>query len=1089
MATEWFENEKGIVFTDVEALDEYLHEYLESLVLDQHAYTDKNTGNIIILHEDIVLLSDGECELLGLPKKNPYCLYVKANGDLGHNDLHYFVEVLQANGVPYINPKFNGAFLHIDSDTTYRLSLDQYQLLCIAANSNKDIANVERYNLSAFNMINLSKIQRYTKKSSSKLEAFLSEENNPIVIPKKIDIEFKKDTNGSFYANPVILEENEHGELSEINKEDFQNVFVHRAVVQSVYRGKNRTRYICTDVIKDGLRQVKKVKNISEVDKKRFEIQPRELFSDDVFYFASKEHKNNIEENDWDVVDDDENQDIKDYSERVKGLVDIKRGSYSDSSRPSSDWLPIEGETVDIIENEQKDIVYSSEIEPLVLDGEPVKEANGNYGVKTDDISSAEASNSLDLAVAIMDEASSIKHDSQRKVLDIFSNFENIDYRSLDIKRIGKLDESALKNDIRLFDYQKAGVMWMFKVWQLGFKGVLLADDMGLGKTLQTLAFVFELKKGLQGKYSFEKPILIVAPTALLKNWQNESMKFINDTVLGDIVTIYGNSLKNFATGELTPNGKKKIKLKFSGSALALTTYETLRDYQFSFAEVDWGIVVLDEAQKIKNPSAGVTKAIKAMKYDYAICLTGTPVENSWIDLWSIMDFVQPAKLADLKNFKSNYIARLRECAGDINSIEILGRELKSDLEPHFLRRLKKDNLEGLPKKSIHRCCEEMPHYQKCCYMSVVELGKRKKIHPLMMIAKLRDISLHPDLGSKTTKAFYDMSADDVINQSARLIILFKVLEDVRQRDEKALIFLVSKKMQMILKHLIKEKFGIKLFNPVNGEMNGVARQKIIDMFNMSNGFNVLILSPEAAGVGFTITSANNVIHLSRMWNPAKEDQATDRVYRIGQQKDVNVYLPLACHKDFGKGGSFDEKLDELLAYKRVLSENVIYPTADSQNDGLKIFNELTAEDIDTDDEYVWSIEDIDTVIGDVFEKIVEDIYNSIEGLSAKKTPHSNDYGVDVVVLSSDNMSGYLIQCKHKLDYSSPLGNKGVQEVCAAIQYYNGLYTGIDFEPIVITNAMRFTSGAIELAEKNNVKLIARHELSKMLNEYKVLKH
>ena len=109
--------------------------------------------------------------------------------------------------------------------------------------------------------------------------------------------------------------------------------------------------------------------------------------------------------------------------------------------------------------------------------------------------------------------------------------------------------------------------------------------------------------------------------------------------------------------------------------------------------------------------------------------------------------------------------------------------------------------------------------------------------------------------------------------------------------------------------------------------------------------------------------------------------------------------------------------------------------------------------------------------------------------MSAKKTPHSNDYGVDVVVLSSDNMSGYLIQCKHKLDYSSPLGNKGVQEVCAAIQYYKGLYTGIDFEPIVITNAMRFTSGAIELAEKNNVKLIARHELSKMLNEYKVLKH
>ena len=403
------------------------------------------------------------------------------------------------------------------------------------------------------------------------------------------------------------------------------------------------------------------------------------------------------------------------------------------------------------------------------------------------------------------------------------------------------------------------------------------------------------------------------------------------------------------------------------------------------------------------------------------------------------------------------------------------------------MRRRKTDNLDGLPKKNVFACLGEMPEYQKQCYVSVIETARKTKMHPFKMIAKLRDISLHPDLDSKSIEAFFAESPDAVIEKSARLIKLFEILEGVRQRNEKALIFLVSKKMQLIMRHLIKEKFGIKVLNAVNGEMNGLARQKIIDVFNKSIGFNVLILSPEAAGVGFTITSANNVIHLSRAWNPAKEDQATDRVYRIGQKKDVNVYLPLACHRELGKGGSFDEKLDKLLMFKRRLSEKVLFPAGDSKNDGIKIFNELTNASTENIAGYYWSVEDVDTVVGDVFEQIIEDLYNGMGDCIAKKTPHSNDYGVDVVVTNSKS-TGYLIQCKHKDNFLQSVGNDGVQEVYSAVKYYEKLYPKIEFTPMVITNAERFTSGAMELAASNNVKLIARNELKHMLEKNPVLK-
>ena len=378
-----------------------------------------------------------------------------------------------------------------------------------------------------------------------------------------------------------------------------------------------------------------------------------------------------------------------------------------------------------------------------------------------------------------------------------------------------------------------------------------------------------------------------------------------------------------------------------------------------------------------------------------------------------------------------------------------------------------------------------MPEYQKKCYFSILESVRRKNIQPLKIIAELKNISLHPDLNSKSLSGFFSESPDKIISESARLKKTFEILEEIKNRGEKAIIFVVSKKMQLILVHLLEEKFKIKILPPINGEMTGEKRKKFIDEFNNFFGFSVLVLSPEAAGVGFSITSANNVIHLSRTWNPAKENQATDRAYRIGQKKNVNVYIPLACHKNFGE--SFDEKLNFLLNHKKFLSENVIFPTNESDSDGIAIFQSIEPKNKSEFQTIFWNIESVDTVTGDAFEKIITDLYNAIEGFSAEKTPHSNDNGADVVAIS-DKKTGFLIQCKHTENITKNFGKRAIQEIFTAVAAYEKNYRGIKFQPIVITNACGFSTGAVELAKDTNVKLISRNELAEMLTRYKILK-
>lgn len=1120
MDAAWREVDEGALFMADDRRDTCLWDRLEMLLREERAR--KRGSDVLLPHESIATLSDEDAELLQLPERNPYAFSIQSQGDLGHNDLHYRIEVLRGNGLPYINPRFCGAFLHIDRETVYRLSLDQYQILCLTQESNQRVPSLPRQELQHYNLIQLSQVQKYAKAAKAKLQDYLSEENNKVIVPARLDIAFKEEADDSVRIAPILLEADDSGRLTPVDTEEFQEAFAKSRLVRGIYKGRDRSKsYVCSPAIKDGLQKIQRTKPLNKADKERFQKQPKELFPDQIFCFDSifsEEKASSIlekdlpflekSEDDWlpaessfeddGIVQEEASEDAASdaegmqtvYSDRVKGLADIQRPIYYGSGH-KTDWLQGEGEACDdapvdessmSVRQEEK----AQEEETSLLDLCADTEEDAVVSAMSSNTASVASADSMESESPVPIQETPPK--ARPKALDIKANFENVDYDPNRKTREGRVDPRALRENIRLLTYQEDGVEWLFQSWAHGYRGLLLADDMGLGKTLQTLAFIAGLKKDGGHAELKEKPILIVAPNALLENWQNEYKKFVADDVFSAIIPLHGTGLQSFATGDLTPNGKKKLQIRLPQDAIGLTTYETLRDYQFSFAEIDWGMIVIDEAQKIKNPFTGVTKALKAMQYDYAVCLTGTPVENSWVDLWSIMDFVQPAKLGDLKTFQGEYIAPLKQLGEDREAIENLGRRLKERLAPLFLRRMKKDKLDGIPKKHIFSCPEEMPEYQKRCYMAVLQAGRQKMIEPLMMIAKLRDISLHPDLGSKQAKAFYAMEPDAVIGQSARLIRLFAILEEIRQRGEKALIFLVSHKMQLILRHLLQEKFNMQVLAPVNGNINGASRQKIVDRFRAAMGFQVLILSPEAAGVGFTITEANNVIHLSRCWNPAKEDQATDRVYRIGQKKEVNVYLPIARHKKLGERGSFDEKLDALLSYKRKLSENVLFPTEDNARDGLQLFDELTGAAADDSHCYHWAIEDLDSLTGKIFERVIADLYDEMPQHHAQKTPDTNDYGADVVVLFEGTEKGLLIQCKHAENPRQPLGNNGIQEIVAAVNHYKREHQGVEFTPLVVTNANDFTAGAKKLAKDNKVELVTRAALASMLEEYPLVK-
>ncbi|WP_429406805.1 DEAD/DEAH box helicase [Paraburkholderia sp. GAS82] len=533
-----------------------------------------------------------------------------------------------------------------------------------------------------------------------------------------------------------------------------------------------------------------------------------------------------------------------------------------------------------------------------------------------------------------------------KKRLIIKHNFEDIEYNEARADALQMPPDRtpivprSLKTDITLKPHQEVGIAWLQHLWELSpsaCRGTVLADDMGLGKTLQLLTFMascFERDPQLE-------PALIVAPVALLENWRNELERFFEADTL-PLLLLYGETLKLLRASRqeidesLASQGVTRLLKRdwLKGARLVLTTYETMRDLEFALARQPWSIMVCDEAQKIKNPAALVTRSAKKQKVRFRIACTGTPVENTLADLWCLFDFVQPGMLGALNHFSRVY-RRPIEAKSEEQRTKV--EELRGVIQPQILHRKKTDVAKDLPVPVEDSFCKRLPmsafqqrHYET----ALATLREHRETDPsaqLQALLAIRKICTDPHgFAEPDTR---EISIKRLVDESPKMGWLVKTLKELRADEpgrHKVIVFCEFRELQLVLQRVVAALFG---FAPsiVNGETSADPRavnnrQQLIDAFQASPGFNVIILSPLAVGFGVNIQAANHVVHFTRTWNPAKEDQATARAYRIGQTRTVTLYYPGVVSDDFP---SFDVRLDALLQRKRALAGDMLNGCSD----------------------------------------------------------------------------------------------------------------------------------------------------------------
>lgn len=684
---------------------------------------------------------------------------------------------------------------------------------------------------------------------------------------------------------------------------------------------------------------------------------------------------------------------------------------------------------------------------------------------------------------------------TERKGLVVKPNVDALDYeeRRGILAALGEPPAlpSSLLGHIILKEHQLYGLAWLQHLWRhspAACRGALLADDMGLGKTIQLLTFIaaaIEREPGVD-------PFLVVAPVSLLENWKEEIAKFFAPGAM-KVLTLYGPDLASKRVSKaaldeslIEAGSPKLLSPGWLGSAnVVLTTYETLRDLEFSLAAQRWSAMICDEAQKIKNPNALVTRAAKKQNARLKIACTGTPVENTLTDIWCLFDFVQPGLLGALKDFGSKYRKPIESETEDEKArIE----ELRTLIEPQKLRRTKAEVAKDLPKKLEFAGCRALPlsQRQRALYADAIAQFRERPggrqasgmQSPLGLLQYLRRLCSDPrPPGQLSTDSD---SLADIERHSPKMSWLLGHLQTIKKAGEKVIVFCEFRDLQRTLQRAVADRFG---FTPdvINGDTsadsaNASNRQKRIRAFQEKLGFGVIVLSPLAVGFGVNIQAANHVIHFTRTWNPAKEDQATDRAYRIGQERDVHVYYPVVVAHDFL---TFDAKLDRLLDKKRELSADMLNGAGDvSPSD----FGDLEAPDGgNAFSNEPLTADDMGALDGDAFEAFCALLWSKMGYSRTIKTKRVGDGGIDVVAIKRNE--GALIQCKSSTVENKELGWEGVKDVSAGSAAYAARYPGIAFSMVAVTNR-RFNKTARAQAAVLNVELIEGDQLAEMLTRY-----
>lgn len=985
---------------------------LAAAILDELQYLGKleviDSNSRLLTFSDAAEIPAGDAELLNLLPSFPYQLDIQSQGTLGKDNFRIDYKATQG-GIAIPGSFSRGLFE--TGDRAYRMSGVLFSLV-------SRIEAVNAAQTAASKMENFAALRLLLPDEVSGSSVLAEEYLLRVRIAHVTAISLKPSiVAGDVNFDPVPMrrldvEDHEAGAelaITPLATEKFGIEFRRQKDVNSTYAIESGQYVFIDPSVRTALRVVKQKQSAPLEERMAFLMSPAKALTEAYSSQVSPEREVPIGETIF--------FETSQYSDRITGMGAWIPPQLSYLEKGENNWLPERFSVVlagKLVTGEPEDV-------PGWIDLVRAAMAKGSESVRLGDVEvPTQAPGLLPMlqklrppeALPLGGEAKEKdkKERSSRRppILQTKSNFDSVEFkRQMRSRRLNDTSLPLMRTVLK--SHQVDGVSWLTAAYLSGWPGVLLADDMGLGKTLQSLTFLMLLLR--ERVIRKGRPALVVAPTSLLRNWQDEHDKFAVDEGLGKPLVAFGSQLRDLRLGKVESGAVLLDGEKISKSNWVLTTYETVRDYHLSFAQVPFSIAVLDEVQKAKNPTTRVNATLKALNPEFVLAMTGTPVENSISDLWAITDIAAPGYFAPLKDFMKAYgktlpseerKAALKSLSEELLSAAAVGNQ---SVPPYALRRMKEDVAKDLPAKHQSRLMRAfMPELQAQRYAEVSSATQAGHLNILRALHDFRSISLHPV--DPDTVEGGQVQPDEYIRMSARLSQAFEKLHQIAHRDEKVIIFVNSRRMQTVLSRLIRLKFGCEKPEFIRGDTIPNQRQEIVNRFSKLKGFAALILSPRAAGVGLNIVAANHVIHLDRWWNPAVEDQCTDRAYRIGATKDVHVYTVGAVHPVLMEK-SYDIILDELLESRRDTSRRIFVSSEITAGDFAEALNAkgegLSGEQV---------LRDIDQSGFLGLEEFVRDRL-IMRGFDANLTKKTGDGGADIVVRDEIGSIVFLIQCKY----------------------------------------------------------------------------
>ena len=1115
-----------------------LTQYAHLKMLEEQGLAERLPNGFIIASELAVQLDDDVRRLLELPAPFPGDFQADMHGLTTHAD--FSVKLLPClSGANVFNAySIKGPLLWVSEQTRYLLTPAQWLAFnALQAHRNSEGAGDDEQR----NLALVAALQRAKKQGMRvELAAF---DTIDIVVPEKVILTLEREDNGGLllsphYGDPSIAPAIAR-RLGQLNPD---------AHVGSLRVGNQR-------IVLDEAR----FKATWEI------INNRHVAPEQAQAFL----RNPAAFLDATLIDFDEG-----FSARVQGVTLFQKHYFGETDATEIDWFGhtepapkiVRADTLDTLIKSQRDLErFQDAYEQALEDGQTTLEFKG---VRVDCSDRDAIDKALDRIAAKLIDKENSETDPPAPpepapnppgpplVVDIQPNDNALEFSAeLTAALNGRIEALSYRGSIdwsrylrRPFSYQEEGIRWLLGLArptlqlaeeQLGKDGALLADDMGLGKTFMTLVAIAEYLQQIQVNNDQARPVLVVAPLGLLDNWEQEVSETYAPAYhpFAKIIKLQADAdLPRFrAPPQTIPSNthqedeqasiQKALKVGRDYGPdrldqprrLVLTTYETLRDYQFSLCRVDWSLVIFDEAQMVKNPNTLASRAAKGLKARFKLAVTGTPVENSLRDFWNLLDTVRPGHLDAYQPFNREFIRPINRVPREqrANARQQIGLKLRAKTGLVMLRRNKVDQLEGLPAKTIYTGVEDqssdtrfyaplqctMQREQADVYDRVVanvreQAADENAGNPFLAgLQRLRDVALHPALldGGILPRPQSREQAQRLIGESSKLECVIDLLKTIQEKNEKAIIFAINKRAQEFVATACEQLFAIRV-HIINGDTKAVARRsgaltrrRMIEAFQSETGFGVIVMSPIAAGVGLTITAANHVIHLERHWNPAKEAQATDRVYRIGQKKDVFVYLPVLRHPDAGSEPekvTFDQNLNRLLNEKSALKDAVVTPEDVQPDDVMhNVFSKGGPEPPAVD----LQARDIDTLGWKNFEAfcavLLGKVYDAPTQLTAER-----DNGCDVVLYGTSNAkNNALIQCKFSEHSRSDYNSEDiVRELYSAQPHYKDALHKEFKLLLAISNARGFSRRVKKSAKSRNVTLVDQSQLKKWLKRYPV---